>query len=141
MKLILGADGQLGKALHDRFPDATALDRSQLDITDLAALEAYDWSMVDTILNAAAYTNVDGAETAEGRQAAWQTNAQAAAHLAKVAIEHNLTLVHISSDYVFDGTISPHHEDEPFTPLGVYGQSKAAGDLAVAIAPTTTLCA
>ena len=55
--------------------------------------------------------------------------------MAKTAIEYNLTLVHISSDYVFDGATEVHDEDEAFAPLGVYGQTKAAGDIAVAIAP------
>jgi dTDP-4-dehydrorhamnose 3,5-epimerase len=56
-------------------------------------------------------------------------------YLARVAAEHNLTLVHISSEYVFDGTKSPHTEDEPFSPLGVYAQTKAAGEIAAATAP------
>lgn len=134
--VIIGAYGQLGKALSARFPDdAVAVDRDQLDITDMAALEAFDWSGVDTILNAAAYTNVDGAESAEGRAAAWLINAQAVANLARMALKHDMTLVHVSSDYVFNGTKSPHTEDEPVTPLGVYGQSKAAGDIVVGVVP------
>lgn len=133
--VIIGAYGQLGKALQARFPEAVAVDRDQLDITNMAALEAFDWSGVDTILNAAAYTNVDGAESVEGRAAAWLINAQAVANLARIALIHDLTLVHVSSDYVFDGTKSPHTEDEPVTPLGVYGQSKAAGDIVVGVVP------
>lgn len=133
--LITGAYGQLGKALTARFPEARAMDRDSLDITDLATLEAFDWAGVTVILNAAAYTNVDGAETTEGRAAAWRVNAQAAANLARIAAERDITLVHVSSDYVFDGTKSPHTEDEPLTPLGVYAQTKAAGDIAVGTAP------
>ena len=75
---------------------------------------------------------MDNAETAEGRVTAWKTNAQGPALLARVAAEHNITLVHVSSGYVFDGTREVHDESEPLSPLGVYGQSKAAGDLAVA---------
>src|SRR5476649_1315233 len=131
--LIIGSYGQLGKALQERWPKAGAVDRDQLDITDPVALEAFDWSGVEVILNAAAYTNVDGAETPEGRRAAWAINAQAVANLAKVAVEHDLTLVHVSSDYVFDGTESPHTEDEPVAPLGVYAQAKAAGDVIVGV--------
>jgi dTDP-4-dehydrorhamnose 3,5-epimerase len=67
--------------------------------------------------------------------AAWRANAQGPALLARVAAEHGLALVHVSSDYVFDGSRPTHDEAEPFSPLGVYGQSKAAGDLAVAGAP------
>ena len=133
--LILGANGQLGTALKERFPDAQATDSAELDITDKNAVESHDWSGVDVILNAAAYTNVDGAESPEGRQAAWKINAQAVANLVRAAIEHDKTIVHISSEYVFDGTKSPHAEDEPLSPLGVYAQSKAAGDVAVQIAP------
>ena len=129
--VIIGAYGQLGKALQARFPGAVAVDRDQLDITDMAALEAFDWSKARYLLNAAAYTNVDGAETPEGRAAAWMINARAVGNLARIAAAHGLTMVHISSEYVFDGTKIPHTEDEPFTPLGVYAQTKAAGDIAV----------
>jgi dTDP-4-dehydrorhamnose reductase len=78
---------------------------------------------------------VDGAETAEGRVLAWSVNADAVANLVAVAAQHDATLVHISSDYVFDGTITPHTESESFSPLSVYGASKAAGDIAVSLAP------
>jgi dTDP-4-dehydrorhamnose 3,5-epimerase/reductase len=131
--LIIGAYGQLGKALQERWPKAAAVDRDTLDITDPDALGAFNWNGIEVILNAAAYTNVDGAETAEGRRAAWAINAQAVANLAKMAVEHELTLVHVSSDYVFDGTLSPHTEHEPVTPLGVYAQAKAAGDIIVGV--------
>lgn len=133
--LIIGANGQLGTALGERYPEATAVDSSELDIASPEAVAAYDWSKIDVILNAAAYTNVDGAETADGRVAAWRVNAEGAANLARAAIEHNLTLVHISTEYVFDGTKSPHTEKEPFSPLGVYAQTKAAADIAVGLAP------
>lgn len=133
--LIIGAYGQLGKALQSVFSKAKAVDRDQLDITNWDNLQLFDWSSIDVILNAAAYTNVDGAETPEGREAAWQINAQGPAHLAKIAAVHGLTLVHVSSDYVFDGTKKLHTEDEPLTPLGVYAQTKAAGDIAVGVTP------
>lgn len=133
--LIIGANGQLGKALQTQYPDAAAVDSQELDISDPAAVGTYDWSTIKLILNAAAYTNVDGAETAEGRKAAWAVNAVAAANLSKAALVHDITLVHVSTDYVFDGTHQDHTELEPFTPLGVYGQSKAAGDIAVSLAP------
>lgn len=133
--LIVGANGQLGKALAAQYPQATAVDRAALDISDKSAVEAFDWSNITHILNAAAYTNVDGAETNEGRVAAWAINAAAVANLASVANQHGLTLVHISSDYVFDGTNTPHTEAEPLSPLSVYGASKAAGDVAVSVTP------
>lgn len=133
--LIVGSNGQLGKALQVRYPSAKPVDREQLDITDWNALREYDWSSVDTIINAAVYANVDGAETSEGRELAWQVNSTAVGYLSRIATEHDLTLVHVSTDYVFDGTKSPHQEDEHLAPLGVYAQSKAAGDIAAAITP------
>jgi dTDP-4-dehydrorhamnose reductase len=133
--LIVGANGQLGLALGERFPNAHKADRAELDISDWESVKNFDWSKIDVILNAAVYSNVDGAETAEGRKAAWLANATAVGHLSKVAVEHDITLVHISSDYVFDGTQEIHTETEPFTPLNVYGQAKAAGDIAASIAP------
>lgn len=132
---IVGANGQLGTALRAKYPNAKSADISELDITDVESVESFDWSGTDIIINAAAYTNVDGAETPEGRESSWKVNASAVANLARKAIQKDMTLVHISSDYVFDGIKTPHLEDEPFTPLGVYGQSKAAGDIVVSLTP------
>ena len=133
--LIIGANGQLGRAFQTLYPDAECVDRDTLDISSPELASARRWRDYGIILNAAAYTAVDTAETEEGRQDAWSANASAVANLAKVATQNNITLVHISSDYVFDGTVTPHTEDEKFAPLGVYGQSKAAGDIAASIAP------
>lgn len=133
--LIVGANGQLGLALQEQYPDARAVDSGTLDITSADAVHNFDWSGITTILNAAAYTNVDGAETPEGRRAAWQVNVEGVRNLAQAALTHSLTLVHISSDYVFDGTAQNHTEEEPFSPLGVYGQTKAAGDIAASLVP------
>jgi dTDP-4-dehydrorhamnose 3,5-epimerase len=130
--LVTGANGQLGKALQIEFPDAEFVDRSTFDISDTATWGERNWRQYSAIINAAAYTKVDVAETAEGRPEAWAANANAVKNLARVAIENNLTLVHVSSDYVFDGTAAEHTEEEAFSPLGVYGQSKAAGDIAAA---------
>lgn len=132
---IIGSAGQLGTALREKYPSARFADSEQLDITDQESVERFDWEGVETIINAAAYTNVDEAETHEGRVAAWQVNADAVANLAAVAAQREMTLIHISSDYVFDGTRDPHTEDEPFSPLSVYGASKAAGDLVVSMLP------
>lgn len=137
--LIIGATGQLGRALANEFPDADRTSRRAdprvgshaLDLTDASAMAAWPWTDYDLVINAAGYTAVDKAETPAGRRDAWATNGQAPAVLAGLADRDNFTLVHYSSEYVFDGT-RVHHEDEPFSPLGVYGQSKAAGDLAVA---------
>ncbi len=128
---IVGANGQLGTALRQKYPSAKFADLSQLDISDRQSVQNFDWSGTKVILNAAAFTNVDGAESQEGRIAAWKVNATAVGYLAKAAQKHDITLVHISTDYVFDGSKDLHTEDEDFSPLSVYGASKAAGDLIV----------
>ncbi len=133
--LIVGGNGQLGRALRALLPDADHVDVDTLDLTDAAAVQAYPWAEVDTLVNAAAYTAVDAAETPEGRALAWKVNVAAVATLVEVARRHRLTLVHVSSDYVFDGTAAEHDEDEPFSPLGVYAATKAAGDALVATWP------
>lgn len=133
--IIGGSHGQLGTALRERYPEARAVDSMHLDITNPVQVNAFDWSGTRVILNAAAYTNVDGAETSEGRVTAWRVNATGTANLVRLALQHDMTLVHISTDYVFDGSQKTHTEDELFSPLGVYGQSKAAGDVAVSLLP------
>ncbi|MBH2007631.1 bifunctional dTDP-4-dehydrorhamnose 3,5-epimerase family protein/NAD(P)-dependent oxidoreductase [Candidatus Saccharibacteria bacterium] len=133
--LIVGANGQLGRAFQALFPDAECVDRESLDISSPDVFTARRWRDYGIILNAAAYTAVDLAETAEGRPDAWKANASAVANLAQISTKYGITLVHISSDYVFDGTASEHSEDEAFAPLGVYGQSKAAGDIVAATTP------
>jgi len=133
--LITGANGQLGKALQVIYPEARAVDRDELDVADDSVVKNFDWADVEVIINAAGYTNVDGAETDEGRVAAWAANAVGVANLAALSLEKSLTLVHISTDSVFDCTKSPHAEDEPLSPLSSYGASKAAGDVAITLAP------
>lgn len=133
--LIIGANGQLGRALQAQYPGAQAVDRDSFDMTDWNTVANYDWSGVKTIINAAAYTNVDNAETTEERPTVWKINATGPGYLSKIATEHGITLVHVSTDYVFDGTQENHSENEPVAPLGVYAQSKAAGDIAVSITP------
>jgi dTDP-4-dehydrorhamnose 3,5-epimerase len=136
--LVLGANGQLGKALRNLYDGDTTVDfatRAEVDLCDADILEKVNWKNYSTIINAAAYTAVDTAETPEGRLAAWEVNVTAVARLARIAVDHDLTLVQISSDYVFDGSQKTHTEDEPLTPLGVYGQTKAAGDAAVSVVP------
>ena len=136
--LVLGANGQLGKALRNLYDGDATVDfatRAEVDLCDADILEKVNWKNYSTIINAAAYTAVDTAETPEGRLAAWEVNVTAVARLARIAVDHDLTLVQISSDYVFDGSQKTHTEDEPLTPLGVYGQTKAAGDAAVSVVP------
>lgn len=134
-RLVLGAGGQLGRALLAAWPDATGLTRADLDLADPAAVAQLDLSGYGLVVNAAAYTAVDAAETEQGRRDAWAVNVAAVGALVEAAREHRTTLVHVSSDYVFDGTIEQHTEDESYSPLGVYGQTKAAGDAVVATLP------
>ena len=127
--VILGASGQLGRALRREFPDAVALDRAAVDVSDEAAVRAFDWSGVDVVLNAAAYTAVDAAEDPANLAAVRATNVDAVASLAEAAERHGFTLVHVSTEYVFDGRHDgPIPEDLPPSPLSVYGRSKADGD-------------
>ena len=132
---ITGGNGQLGTALAKRYPAATVVSRETFDITDSASYERVDWAKYDTLINAAAMTDVDAAETPDGKKLADEVNAKAVHLLAKLASQHGLTLVHVSSDYVFDGSHKLHSEDEAFTPLGNYGRSKAQGDTFAATVP------
>ena len=139
--LVTGCNGQLGHAVR-RLAEGRGVakdfdfcDIDTFDMSDPAAYAQYDWSLYGTVINCGAYTAVDKAETPEGRVAAWKANATGPALLARTCAGHGITLVHVSSDYVFDGTAEVHTEDEPFSPLSVYGQTKAAGDIAVAGCP------
>jgi dTDP-4-dehydrorhamnose 3,5-epimerase len=137
--LVLGANGQLGLALRDVYADVPYVDfagRAELDLAAGDLDDAFQWRDYDTVINAAAYTAVDSAETPHGRAAAWATNVAGVAALARIATAHGLTLVQISSDYVFDGTAErAYREDDPLAPLGVYGQTKAAADQIVTTVP------
>jgi len=133
--LIIGRNGQLGRALTAEWPDATAVGRETLDLGRPDSVAAFDFSPYGVVINAAAYTKVDLAETDDGRRDAWAVNVSGVGSLVAAAREHRFTLVQISSDYVFDGTAEIHHEREPLSPLGVYGQTKAAGDVLVATVP------
>ena len=135
--LVTGCNGQLGRAVRALVGDrgiGLAFDWTDCDVFDVsnpAEYTKYDWDLYETVINCGAYTAVDKAETPEGRVEAWKANATGPALLARTCAKHGITLVHISSDYVFDGTHATHDESESFSPLSVYGQSKAAGDLAV----------
>lgn len=140
--LVVGANGQLGRELVRQLEAAgtpyLATTRETLDLANPASWQnSFRWRSFSAIVNAAAYTAVDAAETAEGRSAAWAANATGVAALAAVAREANIPLVHVSTDYVFDGSLPVGEEykvDAPLAPLGVYGQSKAAGEAAAAVA-------
>lgn len=137
--LVVGAGGQLGRALREEFGEAAHVEyatRTDLDLTAPGLSTARRWRDYATIINAAAYTAVDLAETEDGRRDAWAANVAGVAALVRIAIDNGVTLVHVSSDYVFDGAQDrPYREDDPVSPLGVYGQTKAAGDALVATVP------
>jgi dTDP-4-dehydrorhamnose reductase/dTDP-4-dehydrorhamnose 3,5-epimerase len=126
--LIIGAGGQLGRAMIKALPAAVPITRAALDLASPESVAGFDFRPYHVVINAAAYTAVDNAETVDGRREAWAVNVSGVAALVEAARRHRFTLVHISSDYVFDGTQIVHTETEPFSPLGVYGQTKAAGD-------------
>src|SRR5690242_19724745 len=133
--LVMGGEGQLGYELRRLgWPTGTAiaaLDRGNLDIAAREEVVAtIAGERPDIVINAAAYTAVDRAEAEP--ELAWAANSTGPANLAAACREAAIPLIHISTDYVFDGTkAGPYREDDPVRPLGVYGESKEAGDRAV----------
>ncbi|MGI9624538.1 MAG: dTDP-4-dehydrorhamnose reductase [Acidimicrobiales bacterium] len=137
--LITGANGQLGRELV-RAPwasnvELTALDRSRLDVTNTWGVKSQvESSEPDVIVNAAAYTAVDQAESEP--ELATAVNVAGVANLADAATAAGALLIHISSDYVFDGTKDGWYiESDPVAPLGVYGRTKAEGEDRARLAP------
>jgi dTDP-4-dehydrorhamnose reductase len=131
--LVLGSSGQLARHLREELPAAMYWGRRQLDLnsdpsTVTRALVAGNPS---AIINAAAYTAVDGAESEPDQ--AWRINAAAPAAMARAAAELDVPIVHVSTDYVFDGRSDrPYREEDPVGPVNVYGRTKLAGELALA---------
>ncbi len=136
--LVAGQKGQVARALQEvgaeRPVRLVALGRPELDITDQTSIgAAFDAVQPDIVINAAAYTAVDLAETDEN--SAMAINCEGARLLAGLTSERNIPLLHISTDYVFDGRkATAYHTDDDVCPLGVYGRSKLAGERAVAAA-------
>ncbi|OOC13809.1 dTDP-4-dehydrorhamnose reductase [Dickeya dadantii] len=135
MKVLLtGANGQLGRCFQDRLPDGwsvLATDTDSLDITDEAQVQATvkSWQP-DAIVNAAAYTAVDKAESEPALAA--RINVAGPEYLARAARQLGARFIHVSTDYVFDGTSTrPYSETDATHPLGVYGQTKLDGERAV----------
>ncbi|HWI08611.1 MAG TPA: dTDP-4-dehydrorhamnose reductase [Solirubrobacteraceae bacterium] len=136
--LVTGAGGMLGRAVVEaatrRGHDVRGHARADLDVTDAEATrQAVAAAQPDAVVNCAAYTDVDGAES--DRQRAEAVNARGAGHVAAAAAEIGAFVVHISTDYVFDGSKrEPWVESDRVAPLGVYGETKLAGERAVAAA-------
>jgi dTDP-4-dehydrorhamnose reductase len=142
--LLLGANGQVGHELRRSLAPLAEVvvgtrggaldDGSPCEIADFDAPDALpaliDRIAPDVVVNAAAYTAVDRAES--DRDAAFRANAEAPQRIAEACAARDALLVHYSTDYVFDGTGKrPYREDDPTSPLGVYGESKRAGELAI----------
>jgi dTDP-4-dehydrorhamnose reductase len=132
--VLVGSGGQLGRALVGTlgsFADVEGFDRAALDVGDLAALRAaLRAARPDVVVNASAYTDVDGAERDEAT--ATRINADAVAAMGEECRALRAGLVHYSTDFVFDGkSTRPYREDDPAAPLGAYGRSKLAGEQAL----------
>ena len=133
--LVLGADGQVGQCLANRLASTTYeiifTNRSDIDITDVKGTRIKICSEnPDVLINASAYTAVDKAESAS--VTADQVNHLAVDNLAKICVDIESVLIHISTDYVFDGSAnSPYKEDAEANPSGVYGKTKLLGELAI----------
>lgn len=133
--LVTGADGQLGRELvrlgQSVDFEVHGLNRQQLDITNKNQIQQIFASISPSmVINAAAYTHVDRAENES--DLAYAVNKDGPAYLARYCANNQLTLIHISTDYVFDGTKGrPYRESDPISPLGVYGRSKAQGETAI----------
>ncbi|MFI7484312.1 sugar nucleotide-binding protein [Kocuria sp. M1R5S2] len=140
--LVVGKNGQLGRALvhllEERSLPYLALGRDELDLAAPGEWPAIRWRDYRAVINAAACTAVDTAETPEGRLDAWAVNATGVTTLARACGEAGVPLLHVSTDYVFDGTLpagQQYEVDDAVCPVSVYGQSKAAGEAAVAALP------
>lgn len=137
--LITGANGMLGRDLQSVLADraVTALAREDLDVTDRNAVEGAVAGH-DVVINCAAYTRVDDAETHE--DAAFAVNAKGAGYLAEAAALNGAKLIQLSTDYVFDGSATtPYPENAPRNPVSAYGRTKAEGErLALELNPDGT---
>jgi len=141
--LLFGPSGQLGREIVDRAArhgvTLLPVDRAMADLTDAGAVAAVVEQVdVDIVINAAAYTAVDQAEAEE--EIAHAVNAAAPGAMARACAARGLPLIHVSTDYVFDGAgTTPWREADPVGPIGAYGRSKLAGERAVAEAGGQTL--
>lgn len=132
--LIIGANGMLARALRNQLTaDGLAhegLDLPDFDITDAQQVDAAIKPSHTAVINCSAYTNVDAAETDEAT--ASRVNGLGVSNLASACAQHDVPLVHFSTDYVFSGyAAEPYKVDEPLKPLGAYGRSKALGEQAL----------
>lgn len=133
--LVIGRSGQLARALSRLEPDAITLSRKTLDISDSASIsrilgDLLDRQSIRAVINAAAYTHVDQAES--DKVFADRINAAAPEIIAQLCDQHSVPFVHVSTDYVFNGTNTrPYREDDPTNPVNFYGESKLGGERGV----------
>lgn len=134
--LVTGASGQLGQALQSigpEYKDITFYFASsrEADITDISGLETiFSRIAPDYCINAAAYTAVDKAES--DSENAYKVNVEGAANIAKVCNKYNTALIHVSTDFVFDGNkTTPYTEEDETNPQGVYGRTKREGEIEI----------
>ena len=138
--LITGANGQVGQAFqsllgnHNKLSDEYRFHFTSSDILDITNEKDFEHfildNKIDIIVNSAAYTAVDDAE--KNKETAYKVNENAVRNMAKISKKYNVQLIHISTDYVFDGTsFTPIVESETTNPQGIYGKSKCAGEEAI----------
>lgn len=136
MILVIGSNGMLGRDLMALLDDrARGVDIGEIDITSMESVtRVFDSIMPETVINCAAFTDVDGCESNAER--AMEVNGEAVGYLAMACRETGSLLVQISTDYVFDGAKgSPYLEDDAPNPLNVYGESKLAGEMNASFSP------
>ena len=130
---VIGKKGQLARALQDEVQTSSYhfVGSKELDITDAKAVHSYfEQYSFDLVINCAAYTNVDGAE--ENQAGAKALNHTAVTHLVEVCKIHQMRLIHISTDYVFDGkATAPYNEEANCNPISIYGKTKREGELEI----------
>jgi dTDP-4-dehydrorhamnose reductase len=129
--ILFGADGMLGHALQDALPHAQCIGHGKVDITDHQAVVKFiNLERPEIVINAAAYTDVDGCE--DNRSYVLAVNGNGPGYIAEACSEVSAVLVHFSTDYIFDGTKREYHEDDRPNPINVYGESKLLGEVSVA---------
>lgn len=128
--VIFGANGMLGHALQKIYPAALPCIHNDADITDAGSVHQLLLRIrPDIVINAAAYTDVDGCE--DNREKAFLVNGYSPGYIAKACSDTGAMLVHYSTDYIFDGTKKEYYENDESNPINVYGESKLLGEISI----------
>lgn len=129
--MLFGARGMLGHALQNVFPHALCMGHGDVDITGRSGvLKCISRECPEIVINAAAYTDVDGCE--DNPQYAFAVNGNGPGYIAEACGEVNALLVHFSTDYIFDGAQKEYREDDRPNPINIYGESKLLGEVSIA---------